>query len=57
MERLLTIQETAEALRMSERWVGQKMADKELVYIKFGNIVRIPESEVLKFIESKKVGA
>lgn len=57
MERLYTVAEAAEAIRMSERWVQLKMQSRELSYVKLGSSVRIAESEIERFIAEKTVNS
>ncbi|MBM3300747.1 MAG: helix-turn-helix domain-containing protein [Deltaproteobacteria bacterium] len=43
---LLTVNEAAEATRMSASWWRQKIFRKEVSYLKIGRAVRIPRATV-----------
>ncbi len=50
MPDVVTIQEAADALRISRRSVKQLMEDQELAYRKIGRIYRIRKSSLLQYM-------
>ncbi len=49
-ERLLTVAETAEVLRTSERFPRRLIAERRIRFVRVGRHVRIPESALREFI-------
>lgn len=56
-DRLLTIQDLMKLTQLSKRYLYQLIENGELPGYRFGNIkaLRVKESDVWKFIESKRV--
>ena len=55
--RLLDTDQAAEYLGMGKRTLQEKMADREIGYVKIGKSVRFHPDDVTEFIESKRVKA
>ena len=53
MERLLTVEETARTLNIPKSWIYGKIHARSLPFpfVKIGHYVRIPEVEVLEYLE------
>lgn len=51
MDKLLTVPEVAERFNTPERFVRRLIAERRIVVVHLGRLVRIPESAVLEFIE------
>jgi excisionase family DNA binding protein len=54
-DRLLTVDETAEALNTSPRFVRRLIAERRIRFTHVGRHVRIPESAVHEFIQAGMV--
>ena len=54
---LLTVEEAAEATRMSLSWWRQKVFRREVDYLKIGRSVRIPRSTVDLVLERSRIKA
>lgn len=54
-EVLLTVAEVAERLNTGERFVRRLIAERRIVVVHLGRLVRIPESAVRGFIEAGTV--
>lgn len=54
IEKLYTIKETAELLRISEQKLYKLMRDNEIKPIKIGDRTLFPEEIIQNFIDSKK---
>lgn len=54
-EQLLTIDEAAAVLAVSVRMIRQLIETRRIAFVKVGRLVRIRESEVLRFIEAGTV--
>ena len=52
---LLTIDETAERLRTSERFVRRLIEERRIAYVKLGTHVRIEESVLSAYIAAHRV--
>ena len=60
LDRLLTVEEVAELLRVPKSWVygrTRKRGLERLPHLKLGKYVRFDESAVREFLERQKVGA
>ena len=55
MERLLTIEEAAEALGTTARFPRRLIAERRIRFVRVGRHVRIPESAIEEFIEAGTV--
>jgi excisionase family DNA binding protein len=51
---LLTVPETAEKLKLSERAVWRLLAGRKLPAVKLGRAVRIDQADLVTFVESLK---
>lgn len=56
-ERLLTLAEAAEQINMSPHFVRRRVQRREIEFVKLGKSVRIPESELVRFVEQGTVPA
>ena len=54
-EVLLTVAEVAERLNTGERFVRRLIAERRILVVHLGRLVRIPESAVCEFIEAGTV--
>lgn len=54
-EQLLTIDQAAAVLAVSVRMIRQLIETRRIAFVKVGRLVRIRESEVLRFIEAGTV--
>ena len=52
---LLTIDEAAERLHATPRFIRRLIAERRITYTKIGKFVRIPAIEVDRFIEAGRV--
>lgn len=55
VEELLTPQQTADALCTSLRFIRRLIAERRIGYVKVGRFVRIPRSELERFVEAGRV--
>lgn len=55
MEKLLTIEETADALGTSPRFPRRLIAGRRIRFVKVGRHVRIPESAIEEFLREGTV--
>jgi len=55
VDELLTPQQTADALCTSLRFVRRLIAERRIGYVKVGRFVRIPRSELERFVEAGRV--
>lgn len=54
-EQLLTIDQAAAVLAVNVRMIRQLIETRRIAFVKVGRLVRIRESEVLRFIEAGTV--
>jgi excisionase family DNA binding protein len=54
-ERLLTVEEAANQLNTSVRFVRRLIAERRIAFVKLGRHVRISDSAVADFIEAGRV--
>lgn len=54
-DELLTPQQTADALSTTLRFVRRLIAERRIGYVKVGRFVRIPRSELERFVEAGRV--
>ena len=57
MDEMLTIDEAAQRMKMSTRYVRRLVARREIPFHKLGRSVRIAESDVLAFVAAGRVEA
>jgi len=57
MERLLTVEEAAERLGTSVRFVRRLVAERRIAYVKVGRHVRIAEADLVEFVAAGRVEA
>ena len=57
MERLLTVDEAAERLGTSTRFVRRLIAEHRIAYVRVGRHVRIAEADLASFIAAGRVEA
>ena len=57
MERLLTVDEAAERLGTSARFVRRLIAERRIAYTKLGRHVRIAEADLASFVAAGRVEA
>lgn len=57
MERLYTIAEVAEILGLSQKQIRNYVSHGSLPHIRIGRSIRIKESTVVEFVDSRKVGS
>jgi excisionase family DNA binding protein len=55
MERLLTVDEAAERLGMSARFIRRRIAERRIAYTKLGRHVRIAARDLDAFVASGRV--
>ena len=55
MERLLNIDEAAEALGTTSRFPRRLVAQRRIRFVRVGRHVRIPESAIAEFVEAGTV--
>jgi excisionase family DNA binding protein len=55
MERLLTVEEAAERLGTSTRFVRRLVAERRIAYVKVGRHVRLDPTDVEAFIAASRV--
>jgi excisionase family DNA binding protein len=55
MERLLNIDEAAEALGTTSRFPRRLIAQRRIRFVRVGRHVRIPESAIAEFVEAGTV--
>jgi len=55
MERLLTVDEAAERLGMSARFIRRLIAERRIAYTKLGRYVRIAARDLDAFVASGRV--
>ena len=57
MERLLTVDEAAERLGTSTRFVRRLIAERRIAYVRIGRHVRIAEADLASFVAAGRVEA
>jgi excisionase family DNA binding protein len=55
MDKLLTVEEAADRLGTSVRFVRRLVAERRIAYIKVGRHVRITEADLINFIAAGRV--
>ena len=55
LDRLLTVEEAAERLRTSTRFVRRLVAERRIAYVKVGRHVRLDPADVEAFIAASRV--
>ena len=53
--RLLTVQEAAEQMSTSVRFIRRLITERRITYVKLGRHVRITEADIAAFIEAGRV--
>jgi excisionase family DNA binding protein len=54
-DRLLTVEDAAERMSTSVRFVRRLIAERRIAFVKLGRHVRIAESDIAAFIEAGRV--
>jgi excisionase family DNA binding protein len=57
MDKLLTVEEAAERLGTSVRFVRRLIAERRIAYIKVGRHVRIAEADLSRFVAAGRIEA
>jgi excisionase family DNA binding protein len=57
MDRLLTVEEAADRLGTSVRFVRRLIAERRIAYIRIGRHVRIAEADLASFIAAGRIEA
>ena len=57
LDTLLTIEQAAERLGTSERFVRRLIAERRITFIKLGRHVRIAEHDLINFVATSRVEA
>ena len=57
MDTLLTVEQAAECLGTSERFVRRLIAERRIAYVKLGRHVRIAEQDLMSFVTTGRVEA
>jgi excisionase family DNA binding protein len=57
MDRLLTVEEAADRLGTSVRFVRRLIAERRIAYIRVGRHVRIAEADLTSFVAAGRVEA
>ena len=57
MDRLLTVQEAADRLGTSVRFVRRLIAERRIAYVRVGRHVRIAEADLARFVAAGRVEA
>jgi excisionase family DNA binding protein len=57
MTKLLTVQEAAERLGTSVRFVRRLVAERRIAYVRVGRHIRIAEADLASFITAGRVDA
>jgi excisionase family DNA binding protein len=55
--RLLTVEETAERLNVTTRWVRRAISERTLEVVHLGRLVRLPEDGLTRYVESRRTPA
>ena len=54
-DRLLTVEDAAERMSTSARFIRRLIAERRIAYVKLGRHVRIAEADIVAFIEAGRV--
>jgi excisionase family DNA binding protein len=57
LDTLLTVEQAAERLGTSERFVRRLIAERRIPYVKLGRHVRIAEPDLINFVTTGRVEA
>jgi excisionase family DNA binding protein len=57
MDRLLTVQEAADRLGTSVRFVRRLIAERRIAYVRVGRHIRIAEADLASFVAAGRVEA
>ena len=57
MDSLLTVDEAAEAMGTSARFIRRLIAERRIAYTKIGRHVRIAESDLINYVTAGRVEA
>jgi excisionase family DNA binding protein len=57
MERLLTVEEAAERLGTSARFIRRLIAERRIAYVRVGRHIRIAEADLASFVAAGRVEA
>jgi excisionase family DNA binding protein len=57
MTKLLTVQEAADQLGTSVRFVRQLIAERRIAYVRVGRHIRIAEADLASFVAAGRVDA
>ena len=57
LETMLTVEQAAERLGTSERFVRRLIAERRITYVKLGRHVRISEHDLINFVATCRVEA
>jgi excisionase family DNA binding protein len=57
LDALLTVEQAAECLGTSERFVRRLIAERRIIFIKLGHHVRIAEHDLINFVATGRVEA
>ena len=57
MDRLLTVEETADRLGTSVRFIRRLIAERRIAYVRVGRHVRIAEADLASFVAAGRVEA
>jgi excisionase family DNA binding protein len=57
LDRLLTVEEAADRLGTSVRFVRRLVAERRIAYVKVGRHVRIAEADLAEFVAAGRVEA
>ena len=57
MDRLLTVEEAADRLGTSERFIRRLIAERRIAYVRVGRHVRIAEADLASFVAAGRVEA
>jgi len=57
MDRLLTVEEAADRLGTSVRFIRRLIAERRIAYIRIGRHVRIAEADLARFVAAGRVEA
>jgi excisionase family DNA binding protein len=57
MDRLLTVEQAAERLGTSVRFVRRLVAERRVAYVKVGRHVRIAEADLIHFVATGRIEA
>jgi excisionase family DNA binding protein len=57
LDSLLTVEQAAERLGTSERFVRRLIAERRIAYVKLGRHVRIAEPDLINFVATGRIEA